>query len=62
MKIELTLSELCEVMERKNAKAALAFSGCEKCKYYDRSASEYPCKNCARNHGDYFVRKGKNEE
>lgn len=59
MKIELTLSELCEVMERKNAKA---FSGCEKCKYYECSASEYPCKNCARNHGDYFVRKGKNEE
>lgn len=61
MKIELTLSELCEVMERKNAKAALAFSGCEKCKYYECSASEYPCKNCARNYGDYFE-KGESEE
>lgn len=61
MKIELTLAELCEVMEKKNTKAARTFTDCDKCKHYDCAATEYPCKNCARSRSDYFEER-ENEE
>lgn len=53
MKIELTLSELSEILGGEKKEKGFA---CDGCKYDPCGALDEPCKSCARNHADYYER------